>query len=169
WLGLDPDKLKVSVFAGDEDAPKDEESAAIWKSLGFDEEHIEYLGKKDNWWGPPGATGPCGPDTEIFYKTEKGWVEIWNNVFMQYEKTIDGKFKPLKQRNVDTGMGMERTTMVLEGKQFIYDTELFMPMITKIRSMAAKSDTKAERIIADHIRAACFLIADGIAPTNKDR
>src|SRR3989344_1746662 len=97
WLGLPHDKLKVSVFAGDEDAPKDEESAQIWKSLGFSVDKIEYLGKKDNWWGPPGQSGPCGPDTEIFYWSGKEWVEIWNNVFMQYNKTADGKFEPLAQ------------------------------------------------------------------------
>jgi alanyl-tRNA synthetase len=179
WLGLPHDKLKVSVFAGDEDAPRDEESAKIWKSLGFDDEHIMYLGKKDNWWGPPGQSGPCGPDTEIFYNTGKEWVEIWNNVFMQYNKTTDGKFEPLKQRNVDTGMGMERVTAVLEEKETAFDTELFLPMIEKIRSMAVKQDSayakasadrqKSERVIADHMRGAVFLIADGITPSNKDR
>ena len=169
WLGLPHDKLKVTVFAGDEDAPLDEESIKIWKSLGFSDERIERLGKKDNWWGPPGATGPCGPDTEIFYNTGKEWVEIWNNVFMQYEKTADGKFVPLKQRNVDTGMGMERVTAVLEGKSAIYDTELFLPIIEKIRVLAKLQDQKSERVIADHLRAAVFLIADGVAPSNKDR
>ena len=169
WLGLPKDKLKVTVFAGDNDAPRDEESAEIWKSLGMPEDRIEYLGKKDNWWGPPGVTGPCGPDTEIFYDTGKEWVEIWNNVFMQYEKTADGKFVPLKQRNVDTGMGIERTAAALEGVSTIYDTELFVPIIAKIRTIAVKQDTKAERIIADHMRAAVFLAADGVVPSNKDR
>ncbi|OGE82124.1 MAG: hypothetical protein A3B10_00790 [Candidatus Doudnabacteria bacterium RIFCSPLOWO2_01_FULL_44_21] len=169
WLGLEREKLKVSVFAGDQDAPKDEESAKIWKSLGFRDDQIEYLGKKDNWWGPPGITGPCGPDTEIFYNTGKEWVEIWNNVFMQYEKTAEGKFIPLRQKNVDTGMGMERTTAVLEGKESIYDTELFLPIIEKIRILSKVQGQKAERIIADHLRAAVFLIADGIIPSNKDR
>ncbi len=169
WLGLDHDKLKVTVFAGDADAPRDEESAKIWKSLGFSDDQIEYLGKKDNWWGPPGASGPCGPDTEIFYNTGKEWVEIWNNVFMQYNKTIDGKFEPLKQQNVDTGMGMERVTAILENKETIFDTELFMPIIEKVRSLSPKQDKKAERIIADHMRAAVFLICDGITPSNKDR
>src|SRR6185436_1240602 len=129
WLGIPHEKLKVSVFAGDDDAPRDEESAKIWRSLGFDDEHIMYLGKKDNWWGPPGATGPCGPDTEIFYWTGKEWVEIWNNVFMQYEKTAEGEFIPLKQKNVDTGMGLERTAAVLAGEDNIYGTELFIPLI----------------------------------------
>jgi alanyl-tRNA synthetase len=181
WLGLAKERLAVSVFAGDNDAPKDEESAAIWKSLGISGERIAYLGKKDNWWGPPGATGPCGPDTEIFYWTGKSdapekfdpenkkWVEIWNNVFMQYEKTADGKFEPLKQKNVDTGMGLERMTSILENQQSVYDTELFAPLIAHIRSIASKQDTRGERIIADHIRAAVFLIADGVTPSNKDR
>lgn len=169
WLGLSEDKLKITVFGGDKDAPKDEESAQIWKSLGIPDERIEYLGKKDNWWGPPGATGPCGPDTEIFYNTGQEWVEIWNNVFMQYEKTADGKFIPLKQRNVDTGMGMERTTAVLEGKESVYDTELFLPIIEKIRILAKQKDLKAERIIVDHLRASIFLLADGVIPSNKDR
>jgi alanyl-tRNA synthetase len=169
WLGIPRDKLKVTVFAGDKDAPKDEESAQIWKSLGMRDDQIEYLGKKDNWWGPPGATGPCGPDTEIFYNTGKEWVEIWNNVFMQYEKTPAGEFIPLKQKNVDTGMGMERTLAALQGKESIYDTELFLPIIEKIRSLATKQDIKAERIIADHLRAATFLLADSVIPSNKDR
>ncbi len=181
WLGLDKNRIAVSVFTGDSDAPRDEESANIWKSLGMAEDRIAYLGKKDNWWGPPGATGPCGPDTEMFYwtgedtapknfdPTDKRWVEIWNNVFMQYEKTADGKFVPLKQRNVDTGMGLERTTAALEGVKSIFDTELFEPIIAKIRILAKKEDRKAERIIADHLRASIFLIADGVVPSNKDR
>ncbi len=169
WLGIPHDKLKVTVFAGDKDAPKDEESAQIWKSLGMRDDQIEYLGKKDNWWGPPGATGPCGPDTEIFYNTGKEWVEIWNNVFMMYEKTADGKFIPLKQKNVDTGMGVERTTAALEGKETIYDTELFLPIIQRVQGLASKQDQRSERIIADHMRASVFLIADGVIPSNKDR
>ncbi|MBX4187357.1 MAG: alanine--tRNA ligase [Candidatus Doudnabacteria bacterium] len=169
WLGLDPVRLKVSVFAGDEDAPRDDESAKIWKSLGIPEDRIMFRGKKDNWWGPPGQSGPCGPDTEIFYNTGEEWVEIWNNVFMQYHKTADGKFEPLKQRNVDTGMGMERVTAVLEGKNTVFETELFLPAIEKIRSMAVRQDVKGERVIADHLRGAVFLIADGVNPSNKDR
>ncbi len=181
WLALEKEKLAVTIFAGDEDAPKDEESAKIWKSLGFKDDRIAYLGKKDNWWGPPGQTGPCGPDTEMFYwigkeqppqkfdPEDKQWVEIWNDVFMQYNKTAEGKFEPLKQRNVDTGMGMERVTSILENKDNVYDTELFAPIILKIRSLADKQDTKSERIIADHLRAAVFLIADGVTPSNKDR
>ena len=181
WLGISQDKLAVTVFEGDKDAPKDEESAQIWKSLGFKDSRIAYLGKKDNWWGPPGASGPCGPDTEIFYWTgkesapekfdpeDKNWVEIWNNVFMQYEKTLEGKFIALKQKNVDTGMGLERITTALQAKDNVYDTDLFSPIIEKIKILTQKADLKSERIIADHLRAAVFLIADGIAPSNKDR
>ncbi len=181
WLGLPVDRLSVTVFAGDADAPRDEESAEIWKSLGLTEKRIAYLSKKDNWWGPPGESGPCGPDTEIFYwvggdkvpekfdPEDKHWVEIWNNVFMMYHKTAEGKFEPLKQRNVDTGMGMERVSAILEEKNNIFETELFSPIISKVRSLAQKQDEKSERVIADHMRAASFLIADGIVPSNKDR
>ncbi len=181
FLGLDKSRLAVSVFAGDSDAPKDEESAKIWKSLGIPDEKIAYLPKKDNWWGPAGQTGPCGPDTEMFYwagknepprrfdPNDKLWVEIWNDVFMQYEKTSDSKFIPLKQKNVDTGMGLERMSAILEGKDNIFETELFVPILDKIKSLASQSDQKSERIIADHMRAAVFLLADGIVPSNKDR
>ncbi|MEO8065972.1 MAG: alanine--tRNA ligase [Candidatus Doudnabacteria bacterium] len=181
WLGLDKEKIAVTVFAGDKDAPKDEESAKIWKSLGLPEDRIAYLPKEDNWWGPPGQTGPCGPNSEMFYWTGKKpapekfdpkdnlWVEIWNDVFMDRNKNADGEFEMLKQRNVDTGMGMERTVAVLEGKDNIYDTELFAPIIAKIRLLAVKQDEKSERVIADHLRASVFLIADGVAPSNKDR
>lgn len=181
WLGLDPKNLAVSVFAGDNDAPRDDESVNIWKSLGIGNQRIAYLPKKDNWWGPAGVTGPCGPDTEMFYwvgsgavpakfdPANKEWVEIWNDVFMQYNKTVDGKFETLKQRNVDTGMGLERITVVLQGKSSIYETELFQPILEKIRSLAKNQNTQSERIIADHLRAATFLILDGVMPSNKDR
>ncbi len=181
WLGLDKNHLAVSVFAGDEDAPKDEESAEIWKAQGIASERIEYLPKKDNWWGPAGITGPCGPDTEMFYWTATSdpptkfdpsdirWVEIWNDVFMQYDKQPDGTYIPLTKKNVDTGMGLERVTSILQGKQSVYETELFLPIIEKIRSFAGQQDEKSERIIADHLRAATFIIADGVVPTNKDR
>lgn len=187
-LALNPARLAVTVFAGDADAPRDEESVEIWKSLGVPSARIAYLGKKDNWWGPAGLTGPCGPDTEMFYWSveekppalfdpkDKRWVEIWNDVFMQYDKTIDGKFEPLPQRNVDTGMGLERTLAVLSGFSSVYDTDVFQPIVRKIREMAVIAPPeengereKAERIIADHLRAAVFVIADGVVPSNKDR
>ncbi|MBI4050499.1 MAG: alanine--tRNA ligase [Candidatus Doudnabacteria bacterium] len=189
WLGINPKNLAVSVFAGDSDAPRDEESAQIWKSLDIPSRRIAYLPKKDNWWGPAGIAGPCGPDTEMFYWIGKGeapekfdpsdsrWVEIWNDVFMQYNKTIEGKYEPLKQKNVDTGMGLERTLAVLQGKESVYETELFAPIIKKIEGMAPTPSSsppqaggeKPVRIIADHLRAATFIMADGIAPSNKDR
>jgi alanyl-tRNA synthetase len=181
WLNIPAEKLAFSVFAGDADAPRDEESGKIWASLGVPSNRIAYLGKDDNWWGPPGTEGPCGPDTEMFFWTgvepapakfdpaDKRWVEIWNNVFMQYEKTIDGKFVPLKQKNVDTGMGLERITIALSGRDNVYDTDIFENIMAKIRLLAVKPDLKSERIIADHLRAAVFLLADGVAPSNKDR
>ncbi|MGE5297933.1 MAG: alanine--tRNA ligase [Acidobacteriaceae bacterium] len=184
WLALDKNKLAVSVFAGDSDAPKDSESAEIWLSQGIVQERIAYLGKEQNWWGPPGAAGPCGPDTEIFYWSGKGeapkefdasnelWVEIWNNVFMEYEKTSDLKFIPLKQKNVDTGMGLERTASIMQGKSGIFETDLFSPIIETIKNLSLdknKLSERAVRIIADHIRASTFLVADGVVPSNKDR
>ena len=181
WLGLDPSVLGISVFGGDNDSPRDEESAEIWKSLGILKQRIAYLGKKDNWWGPAGVTGPCGPDTEMFIWTGEGkapekfdpsdgaWVEVWNDVFMEYNQTINGSYEPLKQKNVDTGMGLERITAVLQNKTTVYETELFLPIIEKIRSLSEKQDVKAERIVADHIRAAVFIVADGVVPSNKDR
>jgi len=181
WLGLNVRNLAITVFAGDADAPRDEESADIWKGLGISPDRIAYLDKEDNWWGPAGMTGPCGPDTEMFYWTGEGeapakfnpkdtrWVEIWNDVFMQYNKTAEGKFEPLTQKNVDTGMGLERTAAVMQGKKSVYETELFQPVLDGIRGLADKSDIKAERIIADHLRSATFVIADGVVPSNKDR
>jgi len=154
WLGLDKSKISVSVFSGDQDAPFDKESFEIWKSLGIPEEKIAKMPKKDNWWGPAGQTGPCGPDTEIFYNG----VEIWNDVFMEYNKNVHGLYEPLKQKNVDTGMGVERTLAVLNGCKSVYETELFAPLI--------KENTKAARIVADHIKAAVFILAEGIEPSN---
>lgn len=181
WLGINPEKLSVTVFAGDDDAPRDEESARIWKEVGIPETRIYYLPKKDNWWGPAGETGPCGPDTEIFFDTgsEKcsescrpgcacgKYVEIWNNVFMEYKKTKNG-FEKLEQRNVDTGMGVERTAAVLQGKTNVYDTELFLPIIREIRASSKKWNHVSERILADHMRASVFILGDhkGITPSN---
>ncbi len=174
-------KLAVSCFVGDSDAPRDDESAKIWQSLGIPKNRIYFLGKDDNWWGPAGQTGPCGPDTEMFYWTGKGepsdlvtgdnkegWVEIWNDVFMQYSKTADGKFEPLKQKNVDTGMGLERTVAVLNGFDNVFAIQEFVPLISKIKELANKADEKAVRIIADHIKAAVFIMGDSrsIRPSN---
>jgi len=166
WLGLGKNKIAVSVFSGDKDAPRDEESAKIWKSLGINK--IKFLGKEDNWWGPAGKTGPCGPDTEIFING----VEIWNDVFMEYNKTSEGKFLPLQQKNVDTGMGVERTLAVLNGLNDNYETEVWKPIIEKIESLSGRKyrgDEKSMRIIADHIKAAVFIIGDGVLPGNTEQ
>ena len=182
-LHLTPDQLAVTAFAGDEDAPKDEETAQLWEAQGIAKDHIFFLPKEDNWWGPAGQTGPCGPDTEIFFidKTKKPcgpecrpgchcgyYTEIWNNVFMQYFKDKDGKFTPLKQKNVDTGMGLERALRVLCGTETVYETPLFTGIIGKIEELSGKKyadDMKAFRVVADHLRASTFLIADGVVPT----
>ncbi len=177
-LGIDVNRIYVTVFAGDKDAPRDKESANIWMSLGIPKERIFFNSKKDNWWGPAGETGPCGPDTEMFYDTGKEkcskackpgcncgkFVEIWNDVFMEYNKTKNG-FVALKQKNVDTGMGVERTVAVLQGNDNVYDTEMFTPVIKKIREVSGKSVMVSERIIADHLRAATFVLGDDKAFT----
>lgn len=185
-LQLEPERIYVTCFGGDKDAPKDIESAEIWKSLGIPDERIYFYGKKENWWGPVGETGPCGPDTEIFYELPSQpcspncqpscncghFSEIWNDVFMQYNKTAEGKFEPLKQKNVDTGMGLERVLAVAQGLDDDYQTELFLPAIQKIEELSNLKYTdhlKEFRINADHLRAAVFIIADGVAPSNKER
>ncbi len=183
-LGIDPSRLAVTVFAGDADAPRDDESAQIWRGLGIPEERIHFLPKKDNWWGPAGATGPCGPDSEIFYDTGKPdhpgcgpgcpcgkWFEIWNNVFMQYNKTVDGRYIKLAQQNVDTGMGVDRTAAVLQGFDDVFQVETLRPIITRLEELSGKryeDNPKPFRIIADHIRAATFAIADGATPSNVE-
>ena len=216
WLNISPEKISVTVFAGDPSTssglsmPRDDESARIWEGLGIPKERIYFLPKEDNWWGPAGQTGPCGPCTEMFYDTGKEkcgadcrpgckcgkYAEIWNDVFMEYEKKIknqksnlksDAKereyeFMPLKQKNVDTGMGVERTTAVLNGRDNIYETELFRAIILKIKEIAkiAEPDDsaglrekaekeRAVRIIADHIKAAAFILAEGVEPSNVER
>ena len=186
YLNIPIERLVFTVFKGDNDAPFDDEAFAIWRRLGVKEERIAKLEKKDNWWGPAGQTGPCGPDTEMFYwvgeesapaifdPKDKRWVEIWNDVFMQYNKTADGKFELLKQKNVDTGMGLERITLVLQGKKSVYETELFVPLFEKLDGIkGSKSDSAErsaqERIIVEHLRAATFIIADGILPGNVDQ
>ncbi len=186
-LGIPISQLAVTVFAGDEDCPFDEEAWNIWHNLGIPAERIAKLGKKDNWWGPAGTTGPCGPDTEMFYWTgdapapevldpsNKLWIEIWNDVFMQYNKNADGKFEPLAQRNVDTGMGLERITAVLQGKPSCYETEVFASLFAELDAIRgvpgipAKDRTSSERIIVDHLRAATFIIGDGITPGRVDQ
>ncbi len=186
WLGIDPTRIAVSVFAGDEDAPRDEESAQIWQKLGVPEHKIAYLPKKNNWWGPAGQTGPCGPDTEMFYwvgegdppadshpgNDEKRWVEIWNDVFMQYNKTAEGKYEPLKQRNVDTGMGLERTVAVLNGYPSVYQVDTLKPIYEQVEKIAKdRENIRALRVITDHVRAAVMIMGDdkGVAPSNLDQ
>ena len=191
WLGLDPEKLAFSVFAGDEKAPRDDEAAGYWKECGVKEDHIFYLNAKHNWWGPAGTTGPCGPDTEMFVIKDQPpcspecspacscgrYLEIWNDVFMQYNKQTDGTFPPLEQKNVDTGMGLERTIGVLLGAKTVYETDLFSDIIKKIEELSGKkyvSDdeyTRSFRIIADHMRTATIIIGDdrGVTPSNVDQ
>ena len=189
-LEIPVEKIAVTVFAGDEDCARDEEAADAWASLGIPRERIFYLPKANNWWYA-GATGPCGSDTEIFIDTGKPacgehcdpscdcgkWVEIWNNVFMEFNRNADGKFEKLKQKNVDTGMGLERTICMLNGFKSVYETDLFAGAIAKISELAGKkygedeASTRAMRIIADHIRTATFLLGDenGIVPSNVDQ
>ena len=186
-LGIPLDMLAFTVFEGDENVPFDEEAFGLWRSHGIPESRIARLGRKDNWWGPAGTTGPCGPDTEMFYWTgelpapkvfdpaDKRWVEIWNDVFMQYNKTAEGKFVPLSQKNVDTGMGLERVTAVLQGKKSCYETEIFAPIfaaldaVRGVEAIPAAQRSSSERIIADHLRAASFILADGITPGRVDQ
>jgi alanyl-tRNA synthetase len=168
-LKIPKEKISVTCFKGDKDAPKDIESAKIWKSLGI--KKIKFLGKADNWWGPAGKTGPCGPDTEMFVNG----FEIWNDVFMQYLKDSKGNYKPIKQKNVDTGMGVERTLAILNGLNDDYLTETFKPIIEKIEKSSGKTynknkqETRAMRIIADHIKASVFILADSIIPSNTEQ
>ena len=191
WLGLPKDRLAFTVFEGDADCPRDEEAANLWRAQGVKDDHLFYLPKKHNWWGPAGITGPCGPDTEMFWITEKPacgpncgpdcscgrYLEIWNDVFMQYEKQADGTFIPLKQKNVDTGMGLERTYCVLKGVKTVYETEIFAGIIGKIEELSGKKygqdeeTTKSIRIISDHMRTATFIIGDdrGVTPSNVDQ
>lgn len=188
YLGIPVERLSVTVFAGDKTAPRDEESAAVWEKMGIPKERIYFLPREDNWWGPAGETGPCGPDTEIFVDTGKKacgkdckpgchcgkYFEIWNNVFMQYEKTKDGTYVPLAKKCVDTGMGVERTVAMLNGFESVYKIEIFQEILAKISELSGvkygmneKSDISM-RIVADHLRASSFILADpkAVSPSN---
>ncbi|MFC1497699.1 alanine--tRNA ligase [Verrucomicrobiota bacterium] len=188
YLGFDPEKISVTIFEGNESVPMDIESVDIWKKLGIPDERIYALPMKDNWWGPAGETGPCGPDTEMFIDTGKEacnadckpgcscgkYFEIWNDVFMQYEKTKNGDYVKLGQHNVDTGMGVERTIAMLQGKNTVFETELFIPIIAVLEDLSGKKTGENEksdhafRVIADHIRSSVFIAGDeqGIVPGN---
>lgn len=180
-LEIPVEKLSVTCFKGDNDAPKDNEAAKIWEECGIPKERIYFLGKEDNWW-IAGEEGPCGPDTEIFYDTGKPkcseecspscgcgkYVEIWNNVFMQYYKDKNG-YTPLKQKNVDTGLGLERVTMLLQGKETPFDIEIFKPTMDKIKELSKKYNISSARIISDHVRTSLMLMVDGVRPSNVDQ
>ena len=181
-LNIPVEKLSVTVFAGDEDCERDEVAANAWKKAGILDGHIYYYGKDDNWW-IAGETGPCGPDTEIFYDTGKKacgpdcqpscdcgkYVEIWNNVFMEFYKDENGKYSKLKQHNVDTGMGLERIAFILQGKETIFDTELFAPVIERLEELQKVDSISSRRIVAEHLRSSMMIISDGGRPSNLDR
>ena len=181
-LGIPVEKLSVTCFAGDEDCARDEVTASCWKKAGIPEGRIYYFGKDDNWW-IAGETGPCGPDTEMFYDTGKPkcspecnpscgcgkYVEIWNNVFMEFYKDENGKYSKLKQHNVDTGLGLERMTMLLEGKETPFETELFAPIMDKLVELQKVDNISSRRIVAEHLRSSMMIICDGGRPSNVDR
>ena len=180
-LNIPSEKIYVTVFKGDDDCPKDEVAASCWKKAGILDDHIYYYGKDDNWW-IAGETGPCGPDTEMFYDTGKPkcsadcqpscdcgkYVEIWNNVFMEYFKDEKG-YSKLAQQNVDTGMGLERITFLLQGKETPFDTELFKPVVDKLYELQKEDIIESRRIIAEHLRSSMMIISDGGRPSNLDR
>lgn len=181
-LNIPVESLAVSVFEGDDDAPFDQEAYDLWINCGIPPERIAKLGKKDNWWGPAGQTGPCGPDTEMFYWVGEGkapeifdpednkWVEIWNDVFMEYNKKEDGTFEKLQKPNVDTGMGLERVFAILNGKDNVFETGLFSSILKAISLYSEAEETSNYvRTIADHVRASVMIISDGIVPSNKDQ
>ena len=181
-LNIPVEKLSVTCFAGDEDCPRDDETASIWKSVGIPENHIYYFGKDDNWW-IAGEEGPCGPDTEMFYDTGKPacseecnpscdcgkYVEIWNNVFMEYYKNKDGSYSKLKQKNVDTGLGLERMAMLLQGKETPFDIEVFKPVMDKLTELQKNDYIDSRRIVTEHLRTSMMIISDGGRPSNVDR
>lgn len=188
YLGFDPDSLSVTLFEGNDTVPRDEQSMTIWRSLGLPDDRIHALPEEDNWWGIPGGTGPCGPDTEMFIDTGSApcsgdcrpgcscgkYFEIWNDVFMQYDKKADGSFVSLRQHNVDTGMGVERTAAMLQGKQTVFETELFAPIMEVLDTGTSTGGSdqaeavRARRVVADHLRSAVFVIGDtrGVVPGN---
>ncbi len=188
WLGISVDKLSVTVFAGDDEVERDETSASVWRELGIPEERIHFLSRNDNWWGPAGQTGPCGPDSEMFIDTGREacgpdckpgchcgkYFEIWNDVFMQYNKQEDGSFRLMDRKCVDTGMGIERTSAILQGKQSVYETEAFIPLINAVENAAAIKYGESEesdisvRIITDHVKTATMILGDeqGVTPSN---
>ena len=180
-LNIPAEKISVTCFAGDDDCPRDTVSAETWKKVGIPEDRIYFYGKNDNWW-IAGEEGPCGPDTEMFYDTGKPacgpecqpscdcgkYVEIWNNVFMEYFKDKNG-YRKLKQKNVDTGLGLERMTMILEDKETPFDTELFSPVMDKLEKIQKVDIIESRRIIAEHLRSSMMIIADGGKPSNLDR
>lgn len=182
-LGFDMNKISVTVFAGEDGIPRDDEAANYWMEAGIPKERIFYCSREHNWWGPAGETGPCGPDTEIFYDTGKEkcsdecspacscgkYLEIWNNVFMQYNKQKDGSYVPLEHPNVDTGLGLERVIGLLQGKKSVYETELFTDIIAKIKELSQDANEASCRIIADHIRTSIFMIVDGVRPSNVEQ
>jgi alanyl-tRNA synthetase len=188
WLNIPVEKLGITVFEGDEGVPRDDESASVWKEIGIPENRIAYLPRSDNWWGPAGTTGPCGPDSEMFYYIGEApcgpdckpgcscgkWLEIWNDVFMQYNKNAAGEYIPLARKCVDTGMGIERTVTVLNKKDSVYDTEIFTPIIAAIEQAGGckygedGDKDRSIRIIADHVRSAAFILGDpkAVSPSN---
>ncbi|MBE5975433.1 MAG: alanine--tRNA ligase [Paenibacillaceae bacterium] len=188
-LNIPIERIAVTVFEGDLTVPKDTETETIWKNKGLKQTQIYFYGREENWWGPPGKTGPCGPDTEIFYDMGKPkcsdhcgpackcgkYVEIWNNVFMKFNKEADGSFTELKQKNVDTGMGLERVLTIFNGKTNVYDTELFIPVMTHLNNIIGELDAimsiRDKRIICEHIRAVCFILGDPqkICPSNTEQ
>ena len=190
WLGFDPNKLSVTIFAGDKDSPRDDEAAEVWRSVGIPDERIYFLGKEDNWW-IAGNSGPCGPCSEMFIEVDEipkcgpdcrpgchcgHFVEVWNDVFMMYNKSEDGKYTPLKQQSIDTGMGVERTAAMLQGVPSVFDTEAFIPLIGKIKELSSMEEFSEEedtqiRIIADHVRSAIMIMADDrqIGPSNVEQ
>ena len=181
-LNIPKEKLSVTCFAGDEDAPRDIVSAECWEKAGISKDRIYFFGKDDNWW-IAGEEGPCGPDTEMFYDTGKPpcsencnpscdcgkYVEIWNNVFMEYFKSKDGKYSKLEQKNVDTGLGLERMAMLLQGKETPFDTEIFAPVMEKLQQLQKNDDINSRRIVAEHLRSSMMIICDGGRPSNIDR